>query len=173
MTRVAGGLDNGVTAAYNWNNPFPIAFPATYPVIDPTLDNGQGIGLWSRFDNKPFRIVNTSFEIGRELPGQVSLKATYIGTFGHGLVVASPYDLNAPPLSALSLGNLLTENINSPDARAAGIPIPSPTQGTIVPLRKRCGRIHNTRASSASSARLEIRCITASRSTCRSVSGRA
>src|SRR5689334_18985775 len=107
-------------------NPFPIAFSTTYSVIDPTLDNGQGIGLWSRFDNKPFRIVNTSFEIARELPGQVSLKASYIGTFGHGLVVASPYDLNAPPLSALSLGNLLTDDINSPAARAAGIPIPYP-----------------------------------------------
>ena len=124
VTRTAGGLDNGVTPAYNWNTPFPLSFPATYPVIDPTLDNGQGTALWSRFDNKPFRIVNTSFEIGRELPGQVSLKVTYIGTFGHGLVVASPYDLNAPPLSALSLGNLLTEDINSPAARAAGIPIP-------------------------------------------------
>jgi hypothetical protein len=126
LSLTAGGLDNGITPAYNWNNPFPLSFPSSFPVINPAISNGQATTLWSRFDNRPQRIQNVSFEVSRELPGQIAFKATYIGTFAHGLVLADPYDLNAPPLSALSLGNLLTQNINSPAARAAGIPIPYP-----------------------------------------------
>jgi hypothetical protein len=123
---IAGGLDNGVTPAYNWNNTFPLTFASSFPVIDPTFRDGQNITLWSRFDDRPQRIQNVSFEVARELPGELSVKVTYIGTFAHGLVLSDPYDLNAAPLSALSLGNLLNEPFSSPAAKAAGITAPFP-----------------------------------------------
>lgn len=47
-----------------------------------------------------------------------------MGTLAHRLYAT--YNLNALPLKYLSLGSLLTQSINSTEARAAGIPIPYP-----------------------------------------------
>ena len=117
-------LDNGVTPAYNWNNPFPLTPPAV-PVINPSLLNGQNIGYVNRQDNRPPQVQNIAFEIGRELPHSIALKVGYVGTLSHRLP-GSGNDLNALPLSDLSLGSLLTANINSPQAVAAGIKVPYP-----------------------------------------------
>ena len=47
-----------------------------------------------------------------------------MGTLIHRIY--SSYDMNALPLKHLSLGSLLTANINSPEAQAAGTPVPNP-----------------------------------------------
>jgi hypothetical protein len=44
----------------------------------------------------------------------------------HRIPANGAENFNALPLSALSLGGLLLSNVNSPEARAAGIPIPYP-----------------------------------------------
>jgi hypothetical protein len=122
VTRTSSTLDNGVTPAFNWNNGFPIPFP-TLPDINPTLDNG-GIVEYVDRDSRPPMTQNISAEVGQELPGQISVRVAYVGTMAHRLPARDPYDWNSLPLTAFSMGSLLTADINSPAARAAGIPIP-------------------------------------------------
>jgi carboxypeptidase family protein len=118
-------VDEGVTPAFNWNNTIPVTFPQ-FPVTNPALLNGGTLGFINRRDNKPPMYQNIGFEIGRELPGQLALRASYVATLVHRIAANGAENMNALPLSALSLGNLLLANINSPEARAAGIPIPYP-----------------------------------------------
>lgn len=123
VTRTAASVDNGVTPAFNWNNGFPLTFPQ-FPILDPTLDNGGNIGFIDRNDNRPSMVQNIGAEMGRELPGGVSLRVGYVGTMTHG--VWGSYDMSSIPLSALQYGSLLTQSINSPAAQTAGIPLPYP-----------------------------------------------
>jgi hypothetical protein len=69
-------------------------------------------------------VENIGAELARELPGHVSLRIGYVGTMGHRL--ESNYNMNVLPLADFALGNLLTQNINSPAAQAAGIRSPFP-----------------------------------------------
>lgn len=77
-----------------------------------------------RNDNRPSMVQNIGAEMGRELPGGVSLRVGYVGTMTHG--VWGSYDMSSIPLSALQYGSLLTQSINSPAAQTAGIPLPYP-----------------------------------------------
>lgn len=120
--RTAVSLDNGVTPAFNWNDGFPLTFPKL-PIIDPTLNNGAGIGFVDR-GNRPPMSQNIGFEVGREFPRQISLRVGYVGTLTHRIY--GSYPLNVIPLSALQHGSLLTSNINSPEAQTSGIPLPYP-----------------------------------------------
>ena len=68
-------------------------------------------------------IQNWNMNIQRELPGQIVLDMAYVGSKGTRLGSnLSPE--NQLPASNLRLGQLLFANINSTEARAAGIPIP-------------------------------------------------
>jgi hypothetical protein len=117
-------LDNGVTPAFNWDNGFPLTIPPL-PRLDPSLQNGSGAAYVDRKDSaKPGRIQNLNFGVERELPGQTALRLDYVGTLAHALPTAGLIQLNQLPLSALSLGSLLLADINSPQAQAAGIPLP-------------------------------------------------
>jgi hypothetical protein len=118
-------VDEGVTPAFNWNDTIPVTFPP-FPVTNPSLLNGGTLGFINRADNKPPMYQNIGFEIGRELPGQLALRVSYLGTLVHRIPANGAENLNALPLSALSLGNLLLANINSPQAQAAGIAVPFP-----------------------------------------------
>jgi hypothetical protein len=111
-------VDEGVTPAFNWNNTIPVTFPQ-FPVTNPALLNGGTLGFINRGDNKPPMYQNIGFEIGRELPGQLALRASYVATLVHRIAANGAENMNALPLSALSLGNLLLSNINSAEARAA------------------------------------------------------
>src|SRR5262249_2136534 len=53
-------------------------------------------------------------------------RARYGGKFTHGVPTNDLVDLNQLPLRYLPLGQLLSANINSPQVRAANIPIPYP-----------------------------------------------
>jgi hypothetical protein len=114
--------DNGVTPAFNWNNGFPLAFPQL-PVTDPGLENGSSLGFIDRNQNRPVMYENLGFEVGRELPYSISLRASYVGTFAHRMPTAAE-NLDVLPLSDYALGSLLLQNVNSPAAVAAGITPP-------------------------------------------------
>jgi hypothetical protein len=122
-TRTAASLDDGVTPAFNWQNGFPLSFPPL-PVTDPTLANGGNLPFVPRDENSPAYSQNISFEIGRELPNQTSIRAAYVGNLSRRYPTSRGIGLNAIPLSEMSRGDLLLSDINSPEAQAAGIPLP-------------------------------------------------
>jgi len=118
-------VNNGVTPAFNWANPFPLTFPQL-PIIDPTLQNKSGITFLARNQNRPPMYQTPSFQVERELPGEFVLSVGYVGTFlHHGFTGLDNLD-QLPPAVYTQYGPLLTANINSPQAVAAGIPVPFP-----------------------------------------------
>lgn len=121
--RIAASTDDGVTPAFNWDNGFPLSFPS-FPQTDPALANNSSLPFVARHENRPAYSQNISFEIGRELPNQTSIRAAWVANLSRKYPTDSGVDLNSLPLSELSRGDLLLSDINSAEARAAGIPIP-------------------------------------------------
>jgi hypothetical protein len=122
VTRNVISQNSGITPAFYWDNGFPGVFPTSYPVIDPTLDNGFGINYLDAHDKRPPLVENLGAELERELPGHVLFRAAYVGTLAHR--VYAGYNFDQLPLKHLSYGSLLNQNINSAAAKAAGIPVP-------------------------------------------------
>jgi len=58
------------------------------------------------------------------LPGDILLNVSYVGTLSHGLPQGLMYRWYQLNTKYLSLGNLLSENVSSPAAQAAGIKVP-------------------------------------------------
>jgi hypothetical protein len=120
--------DNGVTPAFYWDQGFPGKFPQ-FPVLNPSLDNNSGISYIDRRDNRPPMVENFGAEVERQLAGHVALRVGYVGTFAHRLY--GSYNLDSLPLQYLSLGSLLTQNINTANSTLASqglatIPLPYP-----------------------------------------------
>ena len=115
--------DGGLTPAFNWEQGWQLTFPQ-FPRTDPDLVNGSGITLIDRSETAPAYSQNLSFEIGRELPNQISIRTAYVGNFSRRLPTKGGTELNAIPLSLLSVGSLLNADISSSAAQAAGIPLP-------------------------------------------------
>ncbi len=117
---------DGFSPIFNWSNGFPL--PANLgPSFDPTVANGSGTAFWGENSNRAPRIQQMSFVIQHQLPRQVLFSAAYYGNFAHG--VGSGFNLTANQLDYRqvgSLGNLLTADINSPEAINAGIQSPYP-----------------------------------------------
>ncbi|HEX4951086.1 MAG TPA: carboxypeptidase regulatory-like domain-containing protein [Blastocatellia bacterium] len=91
--------------------------------IGPTILNGSDIEYVAKDHGRPPMIQNWSLEVQRELAKDLILSVAYVGSNGHHLR-SRLQNVNALPTQHLSLGNLLFANINSPEARAANIPIP-------------------------------------------------
>ena len=121
----SASVDQGVHPAFNWNNGFPLTFP-NFPVTDPALQNGGYLGFIDRTQNRPPMYQSIGFEVGRELPGDIALRVSYVGTLVHRIPTNGADDLNVLPLDDYKLGNLLLADINSPEAHAAGIAVPYP-----------------------------------------------
>jgi len=116
--------DNGVHPAFNWNNGFPNIIP-NLPNFDPSQLNGSAVSyVGNSIEKRPARSQNLGVSLERTVPGNILLKAAYVGTLTHGIRDLSDPPLDQLPLQYLTLGNLLLSDINSPEARAAGIPIP-------------------------------------------------
>jgi hypothetical protein len=122
-TLTPASLDNGVTPAFNWSSGFPIPMPPL-PNLNPSQQNGFGVNYVARTDIRPGRVVMTNVGIETEVKGGVVFRANSIGRFSHGLADSNQIQLNQLDPSYLNVGNLLTANINSPQAVAVGIPVP-------------------------------------------------
>jgi hypothetical protein len=118
---VFASADVGVTPAFNWDAGFPQNFPKP-PTLVPTVQNGQNAttllfdqaGVW------PYS-QQWNFTIERQIGNSFSVRAAYVGTKGTH-IFAQEYNHNQVHPSYLPLGRgLLTANINSAEARAAGI----------------------------------------------------
>jgi hypothetical protein len=114
--------DGGVTPAFQWDNGFPGPLP-NLPNLDPTFRNGQSA---SYIDPASGRLPSYSHHLGftveRELPGGIFGSVAYIGNLIHRWPAGAPIN-NLDP-KYLSLGFTLLQDINSPEAKAAGIQPP-------------------------------------------------
>jgi hypothetical protein len=114
--------DAGVTPAFYWDGGFPTNWPRP-PFINPTVQNGSAVNYQGPGDGRPPYFQNFQFSVQQELAPKLVVEAAYVnvkGTrLGNNLI-----NLNELDPQYLSLGSLLTQNINSAAARAANIPIP-------------------------------------------------
>lgn len=96
------------------------------PNTNPSLMNGATIDFMNPGAGKPGYVNSWTFNIQRELPGQILLDAGYVGQRGVNLP-SGLENLNQVDVRYLSLGNVLNADISSPAAIAAGISKPYPS----------------------------------------------
>jgi len=118
---------NTVTQAqFNLDDGFPPVNKVP-PVLDPTLLNNQWIQVFSRESGKLPRIYNWNFTVQRQITPNLSLEAAYVGNHGTRLISSNFVNPNQNPLSVLSMGDKLLQQINSEaDANALGVAYPYP-----------------------------------------------
>ena len=118
---------NGFSPAFNIASGFP-AYTAP-PNLDPSQVNFSGNPANAYIDpsyNRPAMIQNWSFEIQQQLATDLILDVAYVAQ--HSTHLRSNFDpINRVPVSDLSLGNLLNQNIVSSQAQSAGIGLPYPS----------------------------------------------
>jgi hypothetical protein len=124
----APNLTNGIQPAFSLDDGFPRSAIRIPPFIDPAFANGTAPVAYPADGLKQPRYQNWSITFQRQIGKDMVVESSYIGNKGtrlpHNPQFLGPgYNMNNP--SALSLGTaLLQADINSPAARAAGIPIP-------------------------------------------------
>ena len=114
-------LNGGVTPAFNWAVGFP---PVPLgPYFDPTFANGGSTSYMQPNGARLPQVQNWNIGIQRQFPGTIVLDVSYVGTSAHHLLNGN---LNYNQLNPkyLSLSSLLGASIDSPQAVAAGIPLP-------------------------------------------------
>jgi hypothetical protein len=87
--------------------------------------NGQGVALMRPVDGKPGYVQEWNMTVERQLPFKIGAEASYVGS-ASVRVGANLLNPNQVPSRFLSLGTVLNDDINSPQAIAAGIPLPYP-----------------------------------------------
>lgn len=116
-------LDNGITPAFRLREGFPQNYPRE-PRIDPSLLNGQAAVFVEQSSAAMPRTQSWSFGFQRDLGRELVMEMNYIGNHATRQVAPQLSNINQVDPRYLSLGQVLTRNINSVEARAAGIPIP-------------------------------------------------
>ena len=123
---------DGFSAPFNWDQGFPL--PASIePTFTPDLVNGSDTAFFGPDAGRAPRIQMVHFGVQHELPGKLLLEASFMGKYAHGLISGSAETINQLDYGKYaSLGDLLTADVYSPQAQAAGIPIPyAGFQGTV------------------------------------------
>lgn len=117
-------LDNGVTPAFQFNDGFP-ALPPPENNLVPTINIGGNADYLSPSGGKQGQTHNLTLGLQRELPWSIGLDLAYVGNKGTRLP-SGLENLNQVPVNFLSLGPILTQPFDSPEAIAAGIVSPFP-----------------------------------------------
>lgn len=118
--------DNGNTPAFRIEQGLPTDYPRP-PFISPTVGNNNNVSLTIPAESaRNPRTQVWRLDIQRELAGGVVAEVAYVGTRGTHINDASLRNFNQVDSRYLSLGSVLTANINSDAARAAGIAAPYP-----------------------------------------------
>ena len=123
---------DGYSAVFNWDSGFPL--PATLgPNLVPEVANGSDTAFFGRDAGRAPRIQMVHFGIQRELPGKALLEFSFMGKYAHGLISGAAEPINQLDYGKYgSLGDLLGADVYSPQAQAAGIPVPyTGFQGTV------------------------------------------
>jgi len=98
--------------------------PAPIP-FSPTIGNAAPVNAFDRGAGVAPYTLSWNIGVQRELPYQMYVSAAYVGNRSNYLP-SQLNPINQLPPQYLSLGNLLSQPINSPAAIAAGIPMPYP-----------------------------------------------
>jgi hypothetical protein len=114
--------DAGVTPAFYWDGGFPSDWPRP-PFINPTVQNRSNVNYQGAGDGRPPYFQNFQFSIQQELAPKLVVEAAWVGVKGTRLG-NNLMNWNELDPTYLSLGSLLTQNINSAAAAAAGIAPP-------------------------------------------------
>lgn len=120
----ASSSNNGVTPAFNWNNGFPVSFP-NLPNLSPSLINGSSVQYVDPNADKVGLAETLGFAVERQLSSNIIVHVGYVGNLQHNLInYGTLVNRNQLDPKYFSLGTLLVSNINSAQAKAAGIPVP-------------------------------------------------
>ena len=110
-------LDEGPHAPFG-NNLLP-----DLPLLDPSLQNGSQVDYINSNSHKTSHAHAWNFSVQRELPGRILLDVGYVGQRGINLSAGLEQN-NQVPMGYLSLGPMLTKDINDPEVVAAGFSPP-------------------------------------------------
>lgn len=126
----APNLTNGFQPAFKLDDGFPRNLIRLPPFVDPTFSNGTSPVGYPADGLKQPRYQNWSFTFQRQISKDMVVDVTYIGNKGtrlpHNPQFLGPgYNMNDPKVLALGT-RVLQSDINSPEARAAGISLPYP-----------------------------------------------
>ena len=126
------------TAAFNWDNGY------NGTIKNAALDPSAAYSIWGpvSWDPAGGRVGYTqqwNFNIQRELPGSMVLDLGYIGTKSTGLQANELRKMKQIPTSALKLGDILGQYVNSDAsipaaAKALGARYPYGNQGDYIPV---------------------------------------
>jgi hypothetical protein len=111
----------GVTPAFNW----AIGFPPVQqgPYFNPTFANGSSTSYMQPNGARMPEVENWNVGIQRQLPGNIVVDIAYVGTAAHHLLNGN-LDINQLNPQYLALGSVLSAQVGSPAALAAGIAAP-------------------------------------------------
>jgi hypothetical protein len=127
-------LTQGASPIFLLSSGMPTNYPRP-PFIDPAFGNGNNVT--TSISSEAARMPQTHLwrgEVQRELPGGILLEAAYVGTRGLQLTAPGLRNFNQTPAADLSLGSLLSADINSAAAQSNGIRLPYP--GFTGPVRQ-------------------------------------
>jgi hypothetical protein len=126
FTSTTQSLNSGITPGYQWDQ----AWPQNLLVIPPYLSAGLGVGsgsiqYWDSSAGRAAYSQNWNFTTQTQLASDLSLEVGYVASKGTHLPTANtdPNQLNP---AYYGLGSLLSSNINSSAAAAAGFTSPYP-----------------------------------------------
>jgi len=116
--------NGGVTPGTLVDKGFP-AFTGTLPVIDPTIANGAFADYLNGGGGKQSSTQNWQLSVQRDVGWNTVVEAAYVANKASHLP-AGLENLNQVPIKYLGLGSLLSQDISSAAAQAAGIKSPYP-----------------------------------------------
>jgi hypothetical protein len=119
--------DNGFSVPTQIRPTWDVGIPPVGTPPPRTLDvaNGQGIDYMRPVDGRSGYVQEWNMTVERQLPFKIGVEASYVGS-ASVRVGANLLNPNQVPSRFLSLGTVLNDDINSPQAIAAGIPLPYP-----------------------------------------------
>lgn len=116
--------NGGVTPGTLVDQGFP-TFTGTLPNADPSIQNGSFADYLNRSGGKQSSTQNWQLSVQRDLGWSTVLDVAYVGNKGSHLP-GNLENLDQVPAKYLTLGPLLSQDINSSAAQAAGIRSPFP-----------------------------------------------
>lgn len=126
--QVAGtfaSANNGVSPAFVASNGVPQTYP-TQPTLTPTAVNGQNASYYGSNMAAMPRTQDWNVNLQHQLTRNTAITFAYIGTHSTRQIDPNMVNINQDDPKYLSLGSLLTQQVNSAAAQAAGINLPYP-----------------------------------------------